>query len=84
MYRVANNLSDRISRDIEQFFLSYEPEAEAVKPKAIEEEKEIMGPEPPQEITFREEGFIMIASLDEDLSQLDFAGQTEHYQRMRN
>lgn len=79
VYRVANNLSDRISRDIEQFLLSYEPEAEAVKPKAIEEEKEIMGPEPPQEITFREEGFIMIASLDEDLSQLDFrTGQTEH------
>lgn len=79
VYRVANNLSDRISRDIEQFLLSYEPEAEAVKPKAIEEEKEIIGPEPPQEITFREEGFIMIASLDEDLSQLDFrTGQTEH------
>ena len=79
VYRVANNLSDRISRDIEQFLLSYKPEAEAVKPKAIEEEKEIMGPEPPQEITFREEGFIMIASLDEDLSQLDFrTGQTEH------
>ncbi|MDU3554613.1 MAG: SNF2-related protein [Streptococcus anginosus] len=79
VYRVANNLSDRISRDIEQFLLSYEPEAEAVKPKAIEEEKEIMEPEPPQEITFREEGFIMIASLDEDLSQLDFrTGQTEH------
>lgn len=79
VYRVANNLSDRISRDIEQFLLSYEPETEAVKPKAIEEEKEIMGPEPPQEITFREEGFIMIASLDEDLSQLDFrTGQTEH------
>ena len=79
VYRVANNLSDRISRDIEQFLLSYEPEAEEVKPKAIEEEKEIMGPEPPQEITFREEGFIMIASLDEDLSQLDFrTGQTEH------
>ncbi len=79
VYRVANNLSDRISRDIEQFLLSYEPEAEAVKPKAIEEEKEIIGPEPLQEITFREEGFIMIASLDEDLSQLDFrTGQTEH------
>ncbi|MCW0989514.1 SNF2-related protein [Streptococcus anginosus] len=79
VYRVANNLSDRISRDIEQFLLSYEPEAEAVKSKATEEEKEIIGPEPPQEITFREEGFIMIASLDEDLSQLDFrTGQTEH------
>lgn len=79
VYRVANNLSDRISRDIEQFLLSYEPEAEAVKPKAIEEEKKIIGPEPPQEIAFREEGFIMIASLDEDLSQLDFrTGQTEH------
>lgn len=79
VYRVANNLSDRISRDIEQFLLSYEPEAEAVKPKVIEEEKEAIGPEPLQEITFREEGFIMIASLDEDLSQLDFrTGQTEH------
>ncbi|SUP03551.1 SNF2 family protein [Streptococcus viridans] len=50
-----------------------------MKPKVIEEEKEVIGPEPLQEITFREEGLIMIASLDEDLSQLDFrTGQTEH------
>ncbi|HEM4930695.1 TPA: DEAD/DEAH box helicase family protein, partial [Streptococcus suis] len=36
-------------------------------------------PEPPQDITFREEGGIVIASLEEDLSQLDLrTGQTEH------
>ncbi|HEM4928852.1 TPA: DEAD/DEAH box helicase family protein, partial [Streptococcus suis] len=34
---------------------------------------------PPQDITFREEGGIVIASLEEDLSQLDLrTGQTEH------
>lgn len=36
VYRVANNLSDRISRDIEQFLLSYEPEIKEKK-EAIEE-----------------------------------------------
>ncbi|MGT2866954.1 DEAD/DEAH box helicase family protein [Streptococcus fryi] len=83
VYRVANNLSDRISRDIEQFLLTYEPEQ--VSPQETVEEieeavEEKVVPEPSQDITFREEGFIIIASLDEDeLSQLDLrTGQTEH------
>lgn len=83
VYRVANNLSDRISRDIEQFLLTYEPELESTQ-ETLEEKKEVVEniviPESHQEITFREEGLIMIASLDEDeLSQLDLrTGQTEH------
>lgn len=82
VYRVANNLSDRISRDIEQFLLTYEPER--VSPQETVEEREgateeKVVPEPPQDIVFREEGGIVIASLEEDLSQLDLrAGQTEH------
>ncbi|HEO6617280.1 TPA: DEAD/DEAH box helicase family protein [Streptococcus agalactiae] len=83
VYRVANNLSDRISRDIEQFLLTYEPGR--VSPQETLEEKgevveNIVISESRQEITFREEGFIIIASLDEDeLSQLDLrTGQTEH------
>nr|WP_283309442.1 SNF2-related protein [Streptococcus dysgalactiae] len=83
VYRVANNLSDRISRDIEQFLLTYEPER--VSPQETLEEKgevvdNIVISESRQEITFREEGFIIIASLDEDeLSQLDLrTGQTKH------
>lgn len=83
VYRVANNLSDRISRDIEQFLLTYEPER--VSPQETLEEKgevvdSIVISESRQEITFREEGFIIIASLDEDeLSQLDLrTGQTKH------
>nr|WP_283265751.1 SNF2-related protein [Streptococcus dysgalactiae] len=83
VYRVANNLSDRISRDIEQFLLTYEPEQ--VSPQETLEEKmevveEKVVPEPSQDITFREEGLVMIASLDEEeLSQLDLrTGQTEH------
>ncbi|WP_155997709.1 DEAD/DEAH box helicase family protein [Streptococcus ruminantium] len=82
VYRVANNLSDRISRDIEQFLLTYEPER--VSPQETVEEREGAAeekvvPEPPQDITFREEGGIVIASLEEDLSQLDLrTGQTEH------
>ncbi|NQN82196.1 DEAD/DEAH box helicase family protein [Streptococcus suis] len=83
VYRVANNLSDRISRDIEQFLLTYEPELESTQ-ETLEEKKEVVEniviPESHQEITFREEGLVMIASLDEDeLSQLDLrTGQTEH------
>ncbi|HGC9939489.1 TPA: DEAD/DEAH box helicase family protein [Streptococcus agalactiae] len=83
VYRVANNLSDRISRNIEQFLLTYEPER--VSPQETLEEKgevvdNIVISESRQEITFREEGFIVIASLDEDeLSQLDLrTGQTKH------
>ncbi|CYW18088.1 DEAD/DEAH box helicase family protein [Streptococcus suis] len=83
VYRVANNLSDRISRDIEQFLLTYEPEListqETVEEREDEAEEKVV-PEPPQDITFREEGGIVIASLDEEeLSQLDLrTGQTEH------
>ncbi|MCQ8266433.1 SNF2-related protein [Streptococcus suis] len=70
--RVANNLSDRISCDIEQFLLTYEPEQEE---KSMEEE-EI---EAIQEVSFREAGYSIVASLEEDLSQLDIrTGQTEH------
>ncbi|MBM9832394.1 hypothetical protein IAG15_14645, partial [Enterococcus faecalis] len=83
VYRVANNLSDRISRDIEQFLLTYEPER--VSPQeTVEEKKEVVEniviSESRQEITFREEDFAIIASLDEEeLSQLDLrTGQTEH------
>lgn len=83
VYRVANNLSDRISRDIEQFLLTYEPELESTQ-ETLEEKKEVVEniviPEFRQEITFREVGLVMIASLDEEeLSQLDLrTGQTEH------
>lgn len=83
VYRVANNLSDRISRDIEQFLLTYEPEListqETVKEREEVVEEKVV-PEPSQDITFREEGLIIIASLDEEeLSQLDLrTGQTEH------
>ena len=83
VYRVADNLSDRISRDIEQFLLTYEPELISTQETVEEREgaaEEKVVPEPPQDITFREEGGIVIASLDEDeLSQLDLrTGQTEH------
>src|SRR5699024_8740383 len=82
VYRVANNLSDRISRDIEQFLLTYEPELISTQ-ETVEEREEAVEekvvPEPSQDITFREEGLIIIASLEEDLSQLDLrTGQTEH------
>ncbi|HEO2883936.1 TPA: hypothetical protein VAR46_000452 [Streptococcus agalactiae] len=49
VYRVANNLSDRISRDIEQFLLSYEPEIKEKK-EAIEEA-----------ISFRPEEALLVA-----------------------
>lgn len=83
VYRVANNLSDRISRDIEQFLLTYEPERVSTQETVEEREgaaEEKVVPEPSQDITFREEDFAIIASLDEDeLSQLDLrTGQTEH------
>lgn len=82
VYRVANNLSDRISRDIEQFLLTYEPELISTQETVEEREgaaEEKIVPEPSQDITFREEGGIVIASLEEDLSQLDLrTGQTEH------
>lgn len=82
VYRVANNLSDRISRDIEQFLLTYEPELISTQETVEEREgaaEEKVVPEPPQDIAFREEGGIVIASLEEDLSQLDLrTGQTEH------
>lgn len=83
VYRVANNLSDRISRDIEQFLLTYEPEWVSTQ-ETVEEREEAVEekvvPEPSQDITFREEGLIIIASLDEEeLSQLDLlTGQTEY------
>ncbi|HEL0634637.1 TPA: DEAD/DEAH box helicase family protein [Streptococcus equi subsp. zooepidemicus] len=83
VYRVANNLSDRISRDIEQFLLTYEPERVSTQ-ETVEEREEAVEekvvPEPSQDITFREEDFAIIASLDEEeLSQLDLrTGQTEH------
>src|SRR5699024_8563109 len=82
VYRVANNLPDRISRDIEQFLLTYEPELISTQ-ETVEEREEAVEekvvPEPSQDITFREEGLIIIASLEEDLSQLDLrTGQTEH------
>lgn len=82
VYRVANNLSDRISRDIEQFLLTYEPELISTQETVEEREgaaEEKVVPEPPQDITFREEGGIVIASLEDELSQLDLrTGQTEH------
>lgn len=82
VYRVANNLSDRISRDIEQFLLTYEPEL-IITQETVEEREEVVEEkvvtELSQDITFREEDFAIIASLAEDLSQLDLrTGQTEH------
>ncbi len=88
VYRVANNLSDRISRDIEQFLLTYEPEIVSTQEDLeITQEtiEEIIVPEPPQDIAFREEGGIVIASLEEDLSLLDLrTGQTEHLPAYQN
>ncbi|MEX5397407.1 SNF2-related protein [Streptococcus sp. ZJ93] len=81
VYRVANNLSDRISRDIEQFLLTYEPEI-VETPNENDEEIEVIQEQEvvvTPEIAFREEGFVIIARLNEDLSQLDLrTGQTEH------
>lgn len=40
VYRVANNLADRISRDIEQFLLTYEPELETRADETVLENEE--------------------------------------------
>ncbi len=75
VYRVANNLADRISRDIEQFLLTYEPELETRADETVDEHKTSVH----QAISFREEGSLVIASLDVDLSQLDIrTGKTSH------
>lgn len=82
VYRVANNLADRISRDIEQFLLTYEPELETrVDETALENEETVDEHKTSvhQAISFREEGSLVIASLDVDLSQLDVqTGKTSH------
>ncbi|MED5863296.1 hypothetical protein VYI42_01620 [Streptococcus anginosus] len=89
VYRVANNLSDRISRDIEQFLLTYEPEMAASQAEVFEENEVMVSdavivqdaiePETFQEMTFHEDGPLLMARLDEDLSQLDLrTGQTKH------
>ncbi|CFQ82877.1 hypothetical protein [Streptococcus agalactiae] len=81
-YRVANNLADRISRDIEQFLLTYEPELETRLDETVQENEETVDEHKTsvhQAISFREEGFLVIASLDVDLSQLDIrTGKTSH------
>ncbi|HEM5957892.1 TPA: N-6 DNA methylase [Streptococcus suis] len=82
VYRVANNLADRISRDIEQFLLTYEPELETRLEETVQE-KEKTGDEHKvssnQAISFREDGSLIIASLDVDLSHLDIrTGKTSH------
>ncbi|WP_105242289.1 SNF2-related protein [Streptococcus suis] len=82
VYRVANNLADRISRDIEQFLLTYEPELETRADETVLENEETVDEHKTsvhQAISFREEGFLVIASLDVDLSQLDIrTGKTSH------
>lgn len=82
VYRVANNLADRISRDIEQFLLTYEPELETRADETILENEETVDEHKTsvhQAISFREEGSLVIASLDVDLSQLDVqTGKTSH------
>lgn len=88
VYRVANNLSDRISRDIEQFLLTYNPEIISTQDHVEEKEEsieEIVIPEPYQDIAFREEEGIIIANLEEELSQLDLrTGQTKHLPAYQN
>ncbi|NQM29060.1 hypothetical protein HO416_12210, partial [Streptococcus suis] len=82
VYRVANNLADRISRDIEQFLLTYEPELETRADETVLENEETVDEHKTsvhQAISFREEGSLIVASLDEDLSQLDIqTGKTSH------
>ncbi|MCO7181868.1 SNF2-related protein [Streptococcus pasteurianus] len=82
VYRVANNLADRISRDIEQFLLTYEPELETGVDETVLENEETVDEHKAssnQAISFREEGSLVIASLDVDLSQLDVqTGKTSH------
>ncbi|HGA1560062.1 TPA: SNF2-related protein, partial [Streptococcus suis] len=78
----ANNLADRISRDIEQFLLTYEPELETRADETILENEETVDEHKVssnQAISFREDGSLIIASLDVDLSQLDVqTGKTSH------
>lgn len=82
VYRVANNLADRISRDIEQFLLTYEPELETGVDETVLENEETVDEHKTsvhQGISFREDGSLIIASLDLDLSQLDVqTGKTSH------
>lgn len=82
VYRVANNLADRISRDIEQFLLTYEPDLETRADETILENEETVDEHKTsvhQAISFREEGSLVIARLDVDLSQLDVqTGKTSH------
>ncbi|HEM2740694.1 TPA: DEAD/DEAH box helicase family protein [Streptococcus suis] len=82
VYRVANNLADRISRDIEQFLLTYEPELETRADETVLENEETVDEHKVssnQAISFREEGSLVIASLDVDLSHLDIrTGKTSH------
>ncbi|MHC3755961.1 SNF2-related protein [Streptococcus suis] len=82
VYRVANNLADRISRDIEQFLLTYEPELETRADETILENEETVDEHKTsvhQAISFREDGSLIIASLDVDLSHLDIrTGKTSH------
>lgn len=82
VYRVANNLADRISRDIEQFLFTYEPELETRLDETVQDKEEtvdVYKTSVHQAISFREEGFLVIASLDVDLSQLDVqTGKTSH------
>ncbi len=82
VYRVANNLADRISRDIEQFLLTYEPELETRADETVLENEETVDEHKTsvhQVISFREDGSLIIASLDVDLSQLDVqTGKTSH------
>ncbi len=82
VYRVANNLADRISRDIEHFLLTYEPELETRADETVLENEETVDEHKVssnQAISFREEGSLVIASLDVDLSQLNVqTGKTSH------
>ena len=43
VFRVANNLADRISRDVEEFLLDYEPEIEVPREIHFEEEEQFVG-----------------------------------------
>lgn len=80
VYRVANNLSERISRDIEQFLLTYEPtvvENSSNNIEGVETIKEKISVA--KVLAFREEGRHLIASLGDDVSRLDLrTGHTEH------
>ncbi|HFI0303356.1 TPA: SNF2-related protein [Streptococcus suis] len=82
VYRVANNLADRISRDIEQFLLTYEPELETKVDETVLENEETVDEHEVssnQAISFKEDGSLIIASLDVDLSQLNVqTGKTSH------